>query len=412
VDPDRQAALPSRARIAPRSEIALLALAIGAALLLAVGLSGGLGRLGTAPPKPTGIAPARPSSYRVPADAFRVSSAAGLRTALAAPARQAIVLAPGTYGGRRPFANPFGHQLYSAEAGKAVLTARLSLGGRHGRGGGLVRGLTIDVRDRRRTVNGAAIAVWGRGRDSRILDTTLVGHGMLDAGVDARRPDGLVIERMVVRRFRDYGVLVDANDRGRHAPRTPFAVSDLDVADVGRPQRGSSKGRAEACVWIGDTGALRRVRARSCAGAGLWTGSATRRATFEAIDIDRAGTGVYIEHFTRDSTFRGLRIGREVRVGLNAEWADPAWGRRPASVRNVIERSRFESSLVGVYLDAGTTSTTVRGSSFANQTWAAIGDYRGDGNAAYGNDYGDIRSTATPVRREHLGSALTPPAGG
>ena len=221
-----------------------------------------------------------------------------------------------------------------------------------------------------------------------------------------------MIERMVVRRVRDYGVLVDANDRGRHGPRAPFQVSDLDVAEVGRPQRGSARGTAEACVWIGATGSLRRVRARSCAGAGLWTGSATRRATFEAIDIDRAGTGVYIEHFTRDSTFRGLRIGPGVRVGLNAEWADPAWDRRPASVGNVIERSRFERSLVGVYLDAGTTRTTVRGSTFANQSWAAIGDYRGNGNLTYGNDYGDIRDTAVPVRHEHLGPALTPPAGG
>ena len=412
MEPDRQATLRSRARIAPRGEIALCALAIGAALLLAVGLSGGLSGPGTAPPKPTGLVPARPGSYRVPADAFRVSSAAGLRTALAAPARQAIVLAPGTYGGTRPFANPFGHQLYGAEVGKAVLTAGLSLGGRHGRGGGLVRGLRIDVRDPRRTVDGAAIAVWGRGRDSRILDTTLEGHGVLDAGVAARRPDGLVIERMVVRRFRDYGVLVDANDRGRHGPRAPFQVSDLDVAGVGRPQRGSAgAGPRRACgsATPGRCGGCARARARAQA-----CGRAARhgRATFEAIDIDRAGTGVYIEHFTRDSTFRGLRIGPGVRVGLNAEWADPAWDRRPASVGNVIERSRFESSLVGVYLDAGTTRTTVRGSTFANQTWAAIGDYRGNGNAIYGNDYGDIRDTAEPVRHEHLGPALSLPAGG
>ena len=106
-------------------------------------------------------------------------------------------------------------------------------------------------------------------------------------------------------------------------------------------------GRAEACVWIGDAGSVRRVRARSCAWSGLWTGTATRRASFEAIDVDRARTGVYIEHFTRDSTFRALRIGPRVRIGLAAEWADPVWGRRPASVGNVIEDSRFESRLVG-----------------------------------------------------------------
>ena len=268
-----------------------------------------------------------------------------------------------------------------------------------------MRGLVIDVRDPRQTVDGAGIAVWGTGSGSRILDTTLRGHGELSAGIAARRPEGLVIERVVVRRFQDFGVLVDANDRNRPAQREPFQISDLDVAGVARPDPGSSRGRAEACVWIGDTGSLRRVRARSCAGSGLWTGSATRRSSFEAIDVDDAGTGVYLEHFTTDSTFRGLRIGPRVPVGLNAEWADPDWGRRPASVGNVIEDSRFESSLVGVYLDEGTTRTTVRRSSFANQTWAAIGEYRGNANAIYGNRYG---AGAKPVRHDHLSSARDP----
>ena len=209
-----------------------------------------------------------------------------------------------------------------------------------------------------------------------------------------------MIRRVVVRRFRDFGVLVDANDADRPEQRDPFAISDLDVADIARPTPGSSMGRSEACVWIGDSGSLRRVRARSCAWSELWTDTATRRARFDSIDVDRARTGVYIEHFTTDSTFRSLRIGPRVRVGLTAEWADPAWGRRPASVGNVIENSRFESRLVGVYLDEGTTRTTVRRSSFANQTWGAIGEYRGKENAIYGNDYG-----GAPVRHDHLSSA-------
>jgi hypothetical protein len=346
------------------------------------------------------VHPAAPARYRVPRGAVRVSSANELRTALAAHRRHAIVLAPGTYGGTRPFANPHGHRLYAARVGRAVLTAGLSLGGNQGSGGGLVRGLVFDVRDPRRTVEGAAILVWGAGRDSRILDTTLRGHGKLSAGVAARRTEGLVMRRVVIRRFRDFGVLVDANDVDRPQQREPFDISDLDVADIARPTPGSSMGRAEACVWIGDSGSLRRVRARACAWSGLWTGTATRRARFDAIDVDRARTGVYIEHFTTDSTFHALRIGPRVRVGLTAEWDDPAWGRRPASVGNVIEDSRFESRLVGVYLDEGTTRTTVRRSSFANQTWGAVGDYRGSENAVYGNDYG-----GAPVRHDHLSSA-------
>jgi hypothetical protein len=383
--------------------LALLAFAAGCPLLVgACGHGGSASPTSKAPKvaKVAAVRPAAPARYRVPRGAVKVDSAGELRSALAARRRRAIVLAPGTYGGTQPFANPHGHQLYASRLGRSVLTAGLSLGGNEGQGGGLVRGLVLDVRDRRRTVDGAAILVWGTGRGSRILDTTLRGHRRLSAGIAARRTEGLEVRRVVVRRFRDFGVLVDANDVDRPEQQEPFAISDLDVAGVARPTPGSSMGRSEACVWIGDTGSVRRVRARSCAWSGLWTGTATRRTRFESIDIDRARTGVYIEHFTSDSTFRSLRIGPRVRVGLNAEWADPDWGRRPASVGNVIENSRFESRLAGVYLDEGTTRTTVRGSSFANQTWGAVGDYRGKDNAIYGNDYG-----GAPVRHDHLSSA-------
>jgi hypothetical protein len=290
-----------------------------------------------------------------------------------------------------------------------VLRAGLSLGGNAGRSGAVVRGLVLDIRDPARTVDGAAINVWGSGRDVRILDTTLRGHGVTPAGISARRPEGLRVARVVVRAFTDYGILVDANDPARGVLSDPFRIQDADVARVARPDPGSSDGRAEACVWIGNTGSVRRVRVRSCAWAGLWTGTATTRALVEDVDVDRARTGVYVEHFTRDSTFRRLRIGPQVRVGLIAEWADPAWGRQPASVGNLIELSRFESSLAGVYLDEGTARTTVRRSSFGNQSWAAIGDYRGNANAYDSNDYRGIDPGAQPVRQDHLSSAREGP---
>ena len=97
-----------------------------------------------------------------------------------------------------------------------------------------------------------------------------------------------------------------------------------------------------------------------------------------------------------------------MRVGLTAEWADPAWDRRPASVDNLIELSRFDSRLAGVYLDEGTTRTTVRRSTFANQSWAAIGDYRGNGNAFDGNDFSGVDAGAAEVRRDHLSTARDP----
>jgi len=349
--------------------------------------------------------PAPPEAYRVPRHAVRVATSRELHAALASRRRRTIVLARGTYESRRPFLNSHGHRLYAARQGRAVLRAGLSLGGNAGRGGALVRGLVVDADDPQRTVEGAAISVWGVGRDVRILDTTLRGNQVLRAGISARRPDGLRISRVVVRGFTDYGILVDANDPGRGALAAPFRIRDADVARVGRADPGSSNGRAEACVWIGNTGSVRRVRARACAWAGLWTGTATSGAHVEEVDIDGARTGVYMEHFTRGSTFRRLRIGPRVRIGVAAEWADPAWDHQPASVENLIEHSRFESWLAGVYLDEGTTRTTVRRSTFANQSWAAIGDYRGNANTYQDNDYQAIDGGAQPVRRDHLSSA-------
>jgi hypothetical protein len=356
------------------------------------------------PRAPGPVHPRPPSRYRVPRGAVHVSTAAELKSALRQRSRSAIVLANGTYSSGRPFLNPFGRHVYAAHLGRAVLRAGLSLGGNEGNGGALVRGVVVDVSDGRRTVDGAAIAVWGTGRNTRILDTRVRGRATLSAGVEVREPRGLVIERLIARRFQDFGVLVDANQLHAPASARGFRLRDIDVADVSRPTPGSSNGRAEACVWIGNRGSVRRVRARSCAWSGLWTGTATRGARFDAVDVDDAPTGVYIEHFTHDSIFSRLRIGSGVRVGLTAEWADPAWGRRPASVDNVIEDSHFASKLAGVYLDEGTTGTTVRRSTFVDQEWGGIGDYLGRHNRLYGNDFRGIRPAAQDIRHDHLNS--------
>ena len=64
----------------------------------------------------------------------------------------------------------------------------------------------------------------------------------------------------------------------------------------------------------------------------------------------------------------------------------------------------FAASVEGIYLDEGTTRTTVRRSTFVNQRWAAIGSYRGVGNAFYGNDYEGIARGADEVTEQHLSS--------
>jgi hypothetical protein len=347
---------------------------------------------------------AAPAHYEVPTTAVHVRSAAGLKRALLRRKPTNIVLADGFYGGRSPFSNKNGHHLYAAHLGAAVLRTGLSLGANSGPAGGTVRGLVFDVRNPEKTVQGAEILVWGTAKDVVVRDVVFRGNRVIRAGLVVRQPEGFRGARLVARNFTDYGVVVDANDGGLTRLQSPFRLTDVRVAGVARPAPGSSNGRGEACVWVGNPGVVRRIRVRHCAWTGLWTGTATTRALFDRIDVDNTRTGVYLEHFTRSSTFQHVRVRSHVRVGVLAEWAAPSWGGRPASVGNLIQDSWFAASVAGVYLDEGTTRTTVRRSTFVNPRWAAIGNYRGVRNAFYGNDYDGIARGADEVTQQHLSS--------
>jgi hypothetical protein len=368
-----------------------------------VGLSGGEKKepVGSAPGR---VRPTPPSPFHVPTSGVQVNTSAQLRSVLRSSRPTDIVLADGVYDGSRPFLNPNGHRLYAATLGGAVLRAGLSLGGNGGPPGAAVHGIVFDVRDPEKTVEGAEIVVWGTATNAEVLDVTLRGNRVIRTGLVVRQPEGFRGARLVARGFTDYGVVVDANDPTLDELARPFRLTDVDVAGVARPVPRSSNGTAEACVWVGNPGEVRRIHVRRCAWTGLWTGTAATDALFDQIDVDQTPTGVYVEHFTRRSTFQRLRVGREVRIGVVTEWAAPEWSGRPASVDNVIQESWFESSLAGVFLDVGTTRTTVRQSTFVNQRWAAIGDYRGIDNAYYGNNYGAIAPGADDVTDQHPNS--------
>ena len=276
-----------------------------------------------------------------------------LERALAHSRRTNIVLAPGIYRHRGPFHVRDGKRLYAARLGAAVLKAGIVLGAPGGRAFPVLRGLLIDVRDRSETLDGDAIHVWGPASRARILDTTVLGHRRIDGGIIVRQPEGFVARRVVVRGFRSYGVLVDPDEPGYNA-RRPFQLDDVAVSHVAWPVRGVSGGRAEACFWLGSRGATRRVSAFDCGLAGIWTGSANSSSLVHEAEIDRTPVGIYLEHFTTDGVFEA-RVGPSVQRGVNAEWADPVWGGRPASVGNVFRDSTFRTSLVGVFLDEGTS---------------------------------------------------------
>lgn len=344
--------------------------------------------------------PHPPARYAVPPGALQASSSSQLRAALSDGRTETIVLAPGVYDNPRPFVDSEGDRIYSARLGRAVLRAGIVLGANDGPPRALIRGLTLSVRDPRKAFQGAAVLVWGSARGAAVLDTRLDGHGVLGAGLVVRQPSGFVARRLVARRFLSYGVVVDPNEFGFRT-RSPYSLRDLTIARVSRKVPGSSDGTAEACLWLGSPGTVQRVSVRGCAISGIWTGTAMKRSRIEDATIQRARVGIYIEHFTTSTTFKRLRIGPGVTRGVNAEWDNPAAGGKPASTDNVLEDGYLQTAHVGVYLDRGTTRTTIRHCVFVGQSWAAIGDYQGVGNRYYDNNFDGIAAGAVPVSYDH-----------
>jgi hypothetical protein len=351
--------------------------------------------------------PVRPRPYALPAGAWSVSSSRELVAALADGRREAIVLAPGTYDNPRPFADREGDQLYAARLGAAVLKAGVVLGANGGPPGASIRGLRFDVSDPAKTLNGAIVHVWGSASHASVRDTRLSGNRRVETGLLVRQAQGFVGRRIVASGFASYGVVVDPNDVG-YRTRSPFALSDLTISRVRRLVQGSSDGRAEACLWLGSPGTVRRVDVRRCGITGIWTGTAMHGSHVADATIDRAPVGIYIEHYTSNTTFERLRVGPNVGRGVNAEWSNLSLGQKPASSDNVIQDGYFRSAYVGVYLDQGTTRTLVRRCVFVGQAWAAIGDYLGQDNGYYQNDFSGIGAGAVPVSHDHYSAGRRP----
>jgi hypothetical protein len=346
-------------------------------------------------------APRPPSRYRIPAGAHVVSTGAQLRAALSGRRSQDIVLRDGMYGGRRPFVDSRGDRLYAQHLGQARFTAGLVIGGNHGPGGAVVRGVVFDLADRKLTDEGAAIEVWGSGAGTKILDVRINGHRSLAAGVFGKQTEGLRIQRVVAQGFTDYGIYADAYPS--YGPlRHPMLLTDLDTRNVSRPVPRSANGTAEACIWVGSSAVVKRVRARSCAWMGLWTGTGATNSRLSGISVDQTPVGIYAEHYTRGTTFEQFHVGPSVRTGVVCEWDDPKTGGKPACVGDTFGNGTIDSTKTGVYLDEGTTRTTVHDVRFIHQSKAGIVNYRGRGNVFVRNDFSQMAQGAVPVSSDAL----------
>jgi hypothetical protein len=386
--------------------IATTAFAVPAykSLMAAVAMLTFLAGLGTA--HAVDVAPpAPPAGYALPPSAVKVHNGPELARQLSPSVPQDIVLSDGVYRSAEPFSNECGHRLFAEHQGKAVLTAGLAIGSNDCGGGARVQGLAFDIAEAQSSANNAAIEVWGTASGTVLADIVIDGHGVLGTGIAARQPEGLAIQRVMATNFQSWGIFVDADDFDRTLTKPPL-LEDLNVANVSRPVPRSSNGTAEACIWVGNTAVGRRFKVRNCAWMGVWSGTAAKQARFSDLDIDDIGsregssTGLYLEHFTTDSVFERIRIGPNVTVGIVCEWADPAWGSRPACDGVVIQDSLIDSRCVGAYLDDGTRNTTLRRTAFVHQASAAVAIFNKHYNILYdtsGNDYGLMQAGAPVV---------------
>lgn len=369
------------------------------------------------------IPPAAPRNYRLPRTRVFVRTSQGLVNALARAAPANIVLADGdftTVGTTSPtpyFQAGAGHRLYARNRGRAVLRAGLEFGGNYGPGGGEVHGLVFDIAEDAKTSHSSAITTWGvRGRNTKIYDTRFNGHGGVGSAILAWEPSGLIVTRVVIRRFRNFGIYASDNDESSRA--VIGAITDVRVSGIKHSSPGSSNGTEEAGVLVGHRVArpVSRLWVRDTGWMGLETLNKTEDTTFTDLNIDHiegvdpasgkaTGTGIYIERFTKRSLFRRFLLGPDIKYGVISEWDEGIAGNQ-AGTDNTIANGVIDTrksgvpKRVGVFVDYGTLRMTIRRVVFRGASYACIVDL-GRSTVIQGNDYRRRVPGAATVAREH-----------
>jgi hypothetical protein len=329
------------------------------------------------------------------------------------------VLADGSYAASAPFVDSGGNRLFAEHLGAAVLKAGLVIGGNFGSGGGLVRGLTFDVADPSRTLGGGLVHIWGPGGvNTQVLDCSFNGNAVVPVGILAYSPQGLHVERVQLTNFTDEGIRASDNVQvsyGASVPRMDL-IQDVSITGVSRTLPGSSNGTAEAGLWLGEPvqNGVHRIKVRDVSWSGIETANNAWDTQFTDLDIDLSGShqadgvGVYLEHYSRNLRFSGFLVSG-VRVGFNAEWADPTWGSIAGAHFVTIQGGVIDSSgstlpghQAGIYLDQGTESTTVSSVTFRNQNWAGLAAYQTIGTNSFSQLTGALQPSATLLSTSHI----------
>jgi hypothetical protein len=288
--------------------------------------------------------------YSIPKGAVRVRTAARLHRALRGRALD-IVLEDGTYASDSPF-DASGKRLYARHVGKAVIAAGVNLGSNRASAGQLY-GLKITTSSEGQLAPlSGAVTTWGAA-GGVVQDVEIDGGRVAWYGVRGTQPDGMVVERVVVRNVLSDGVRL--SDNRSDSTAVIRRVRDVRVTDADHPE--GLNGTGEACIWIGHRvrEVVRRVEARRCGWMGLWTGNVSRETIIEDVTIADTRTGIYSEHRTRRVLFRRLDV-TAAGTGFNVEW----WYDGSGSSDLAVEQFTITAGNIGIFLDAGTYGTSIR----------------------------------------------------
>lgn len=387
------------------------------------------------------IAPPKgPQPYQVSATAIQVSSTAEFIRLFTSSTATDIVLSDGLYDNASPVKAGAAHRVWAEHVGDARLSFGLEFDSNQSGPGAAVHGLVFDIKNRSAgardgpiddpEVGRAAIRIANPTNTGvKVENVTIYGNRALEAGIKVYNADGLVIRRCVVSDVTDYGIFVHAFSDGVYTvtPRVPPVIEDCTIKGVYRNARASNNGKSEACLWVGMKATVARVNMRNCGWMGLWTGGNTNNATFSDLMIEDTDIGIYIEHWTRNSTFERFLIGPltglagpagfKTRIGIVTEWSDPSYsGLNPvpgqslaASHDNTFRDGTINSSVTGIFTDDA-ENTSVSNIRFLNQRFSGISEFR-NARAGYntvwqnpGNDFSSISNGAEPYNRQHINS--------
>ncbi|HXG77151.1 MAG TPA: fibronectin type III domain-containing protein [Gaiellaceae bacterium] len=338
--------------------------------------------------------------YAIPAGAVAVSTVAQLESAIAGSAPD-IVLENGTYS-RSSALDLRGKNLYARQVGQAVIATGVNL-----RGGDLYGVRVVVSSSGQLAENSGAVTSWNSG--VRVQDVQIDGGNVAWFGLTVFAPNGLIVERLVVRNVLSDGLRMSDNQAGSSAVIQRVKDVDVDTA------RGApiAAGTGESGVWIGHriSETVERIRIRRGGWMGLWTGNAARDITIQDLTISDTGprnsNGVYFEHDSIRITIRRFDISAP--LGFIAEW--PAgwgeWSTQDVTLEDgTITDPGTSGCGIGIYLDELSTigTFTVRRVKFVGQRWAAVSSYKPDSRLTLRleeNDYSQLGPNAVSLRSQH-----------